>query len=393
MSTPHVDVNLYESAVVEDPYPLYERIRAAGRVVRNETLNCWMIPGFADCTAVLTDNGERFSPLNSDPELITWFDAPNMMMVDGAEHFRLRRCLAPVFSRKSVACWERRVTEVVDDLLAPLVDGAEGFDLIADFTTIPTVIVAEMLGVPKERHQDFRQWSHLIVSNLSFGHEDSSRREQMRRAGDEVNAYLADEIERRRRQPRDDLLTSMLSMAELSDAEIRSAAVLLLLAGYDTTAKLMANCLVVLAQHGEQRAVVAQNPALVPAAVEEVLRWAGVSQMTPRRVVTDTTLADTDLRAGDTLYLLHGAANRDPQRWPAPQQFDVRREQKAHHGFGFGTHVCIGAPLARLETRVAVERLLAIAPDYQLRDIEYGHSMFARGPDRGRVAMTAAAII
>lgn len=173
MSTPHVDVNLYESAVVEDPYPLYERIRAAGRVVRNETLNCWMIPGFADCTAVLTDNGERFSPLNSDPELITWFDAPNMMMVDGAEHFRLRRCLAPVFSRKSVARWERRVTEVVDDLLAPLVDGAEGFDLIADFTTIPTVIVAEMLGVPKERHQDFRQWSHLIVSNLSFGHEDS----------------------------------------------------------------------------------------------------------------------------------------------------------------------------------------------------------------------------
>jgi cytochrome P450 family 109 len=239
MQVPQMDVNLYDPAIVADPYPFYEEIRGLGRVVWNDRLTCWMVPGFDDCTVALTDGGQHFSPMNGDPALITWFDAPNMMMVDGSEHLRLRRCLAPLFTRQAVARWERRVGEVVDELLTPLVHG-ENFDLISDFTMIPTVIVAEILGIPEERHQDFRRWSHLIVSNLSFGHENPGGREAMRHAGQEVNSYLAAEIERRRREPQSDLITEMLRMSEMSDGEIRSAAVLLLLAGYDTTAKLMA---------------------------------------------------------------------------------------------------------------------------------------------------------
>ena len=388
MPAARLDVNLYAPEVVADPYPVYEEIRAAGRVVWNGTLDCWMIPGFDDCTAVLTDDGRYFSPMNGDPELITWFDAPNMMMVVGPEHVRLRKCLAPLFTRQSVARWERRVGEVVDELLTPLAQG-ETFDLIADFTMIPTVIVAEMLGVPEQHHQDFRRWSHQIVSNLSFGHEDPGSRETMRRAGDEVNAFLSEEIERRRREPRTDLISAMLEMSEMTAGEIRSASVLLLLAGYDTTAKLMANCLVVLQQHPDQRRILAGEPAGVPAAIEEVLRWAGVSQMTPRRVTDGTTLGDTELPAGDAVYVMHGAANRDPARWPEPDRFDVRREAKAHHGFGFGPHLCLGASLARWETKVALEHLLAAAPEYELREVEYGTSMFARGPDRGLVDTAA----
>jgi cytochrome P450 len=390
MPVSRLDINLYDTAVVANPYPIYEEIRGLGRVVWNETLKCWMVPGFDDCTAVLTDGGRHFSPMNGDPELITWFDAPNMMMVDGSEHFRLRRCLAPLFTRQAVARWKRRVGEVVDELLTPLVDG-KNFDLIGDFTMIPTVIVAEMLGIPKESHQDFRRWSHQIVANLSFGHENPGGREAMRQAGQEVNAFLAGEIERRRQEPEADLITAMLRMSEMTDGEIRSAAVLLLLAGYDTTAKLMANCLAVLEEHPDQRQIVAEDLSLVPATVEEVLRWAGVSQMTPRRVVAHTKLAETELRAGDVLYLLHGAANRDPTRWPDPRRFNVRREQKSHHGFGFGPHLCLGASLARLETNVALEHLLSIAPNYQLQDVEYGTSMFARGPDRGVVDTTTSA--
>jgi cytochrome P450 len=385
MVVARLDVNLFDSSVVADPFPLYERIREAGRVVWNDTLKCWMVPGFDDCTVVLTDSGERFSPLNGDPELISWFDAPNMMMVDGAEHVRLRRCLAPLFTRQAVGRWERRVGEVVDELLAPLVEGYDDFDLIADFTMIPTVIVAEMLGVPQERHQDFRRWSHQIVSNLSFGNEDPASRAAMRQAGYEVNAYLEGEIDRRRRDPQHDLISEMLEMSDLTAGEMRSAAVLLLLAGYDTTAKLMANCLVVLAEHPDQRQLIVEDLSLVSPAIEEVLRWAGVSQMTPRRAVAATVVAGTEVRAGDPVYVLHGAANRDPDRWPEPQRFDVRREQKSHHGFGFGPHLCLGAPLARLETKIALERLLVMAPDYRLHDIDHGHSMFARGPDRGVV--------
>jgi cytochrome P450 len=380
-----LDVNLFDSSVVADPFPVYERIRDAGRVVWNDSLKCWMVPGFDDCTVVLTDAGGRFSPMNGDPELISWFDAPNMMMVDGAEHVRLRRGLVPLFTRQAVGRWEQRVGEVVDELLAPLIEGSDDFDLIADFTMIPTVIVAEMLGVPPERHQDFRRWSHQIVSNLSFGNENPGSRAAMRQAGDEVNAYLEEEIERRRRAPQNDLLGEMLKMSDLTGGEVRSAAVLLLLAGYDTTAKLMANCLVVLADHPDQRQLVVEDLSRVPAAIEEVLRWAGVSQMTPRRAVVDTVLAGTGVHAGDPVYVLHGAANRDPARWPDPPRFDVDREQKSHHGFGFGPHLCLGAPLARLETKVALERLLTMAPEYRLRGVEQGKSMFARGPDRGVV--------
>jgi cytochrome P450 len=386
MHRAQLDVNLFDRPVIENPYPLYEDIRATGRVVWNGILNAWMVPGFDDCNTVLTDPGTRFVMMNGEPDLIFWFDGPNMIQVDGPEHVRLRRALAPLFTRQATARWENRVKEVVDELLAPLVNGDDDFDLIADFTMIPTVIVAEMLGVPKERHEDFRAWSHAIVSNLAYGHEDPDSREVMRRAGNEVNAYLSEEIERHRREQPDDLMTAMLRMSDMSEAEIRSAAVLLLMAGYDTTAKLMANCLVVLEQHPDERRAVAEDVSLVPPAIEEVLRWAGVSQMTPRRVVGETVLGDTELPAGDTVYVLTAAANRDPGRWSDPQRFDIRREPKAHLGFGFGPHLCLGAPLARLETKVAVDRLLTVAPEYSLRGLEYGNSLFVRGPERGFLA-------
>jgi cytochrome P450 len=388
---PKLDVNLFAPSVVADPFPLYEEIRTAGRVVWNGTLEAWMVPGFQDCSAVLTDSGERFAMMNGDPELIFWFDAPNMIQVDGPEHVRLRRALAPLFTRQAVARWEVRVRQVVDELLTPLTGGQDSFDLIADFTMIPTVIVAEMLGVPEERHQDFRRWSHAITSNLAYGHEDPHSRAVMHEAADDVNAYLAEEIERHRRDEPDDLITAMLRMSGvMSVEEIRSAAILLLIAGYDTTAKLMATSLAVLERHPDQRRLVAQNPALVPAAIEEVLRWEGVTQMNPRRVMRDTALAGVELPAGATVYALTAAADRDPARWEEPRRFDVRREPKSHLGFGFGPHLCLGAPLARLETRIALERLLRLAPDYSLRDIDLGSGFFVRGPERGFLDLTAA---
>src|SRR5688572_17911786 len=170
MSRARFDVNLYEvpQAVIDDPFPLYEEIRAAGRVVWNDALGVWMVPGFDDCSKVLTDRGENFGTTSGDPEITPWFKALNMIMVDGTEHDRLRSFLTAVFTRSAVAKWEQRVVDVVDELLRPLVQQSEGFDLIADFTMIPTVIVAEMLGIPEERHQDFRRWSHDITANFRW---------------------------------------------------------------------------------------------------------------------------------------------------------------------------------------------------------------------------------
>jgi cytochrome P450 len=161
-----------------------------------------------------------------------------------------------------------------------------------------------------------------------------------------------------------------------------------MLAGYDTTAKLMGECLVALEQHPDQRRLVAQNPALIPNAIEEVLRWHGATHVIVREVVRDTSLAGTDLKAGDFVYPLLIAANRDPSRWSDAHRFDVRREFKPilgqpHLGFGLGPHVCIGMPLARLETQVALDTLLRLAPEYRLRDVDYGSSLLVRGPESG----------
>jgi cytochrome P450 len=378
-------VNFFAPDAIRDPFPLFEDVRAVGNVVRNGAMQGWMVVGFNEVSEVLTDGGERFGELNGDPELISWFDAPNMITVDGPEHRRLRSALAPFFTRSATAVWERRVREVVDELLAPLASTSE-FDLIADFTVIPTIIVAEMLGVPEERYEDFCRWSHEIASNLSYGNEVPEVREVMHRAGREVNEYLAEEIERHRVDQPDDLLTRMVNLSgrdAMTEEEIRSAAVLLLLAGYDTTAKTMGQCLVALEMHPDQRRMVVDDSTLIPNMVEEVLRWCGPIGFLARLVKHDMTLGDQNLSSGEIVFSFCGAANRDPRRWADPLRFDIKRELKSNLGFGWGPHLCLGAPLARLETRIAMERLLAIAPEYKLRDIDFGNSFFVRGPERG----------
>jgi cytochrome P450 len=341
-----------------------------------------MLPGWDECAEVFGDaSGSRFAVVGA--EVFFWFDAPTMITSDGSEHRRLRQPLASYFTPVELARrWEARIREIVDGLLAPLAARERSFEL-ADFTRIPVVIVAEMFGVPPEHHEDFRRWSNAIISNLAFGNERPEVRREMDRSVAELKLYLSEEIERHRKEPRGDLLDVMLNTAGWSDAEVRSTAILLLIAGYDTTAKLLSNCLQALEQHPEQRRMLVADPSLIPDAIEEVLRWVGSTQAIVRRVVQDTALSGTRLAAGDILYTLLIAANRDPARWSDPQRFDIRRPVKPHLAFGVGPHVCLGAHLARLETRVAVETLLRIAPEYHLRDVDYGNAFFARGAERG----------
>ncbi len=388
MERRQLDTNFFDPAYMADPFPLYEEIRAVGNVVWNDVLGGWVVVGYDECLSVVTNAAGHFVQLSGDPELTFWFEAPNMIGVDGPEHRRLRGALAPLFSRSYVAKWEKRIAEVVRQLLAPMVAGNDSFDLIADFTTLPTLIVSEMLGVPEERYDDFQRWSHDIVTNLSFGHENAESLEILRRAATEINAYLKEEIERHRRERPDDLLTTMFDLRggdAMSSEEIRSTAVLLLAAGYDTTAKTMSNALIALERNPDQRRLVAQDLSLVPAAIEESLRWFGPVQWLPRRAIADTFLDRMNVSAGETVYVFSAAANRDPRRWDDPGRFDVRREPKSHLAFGYGPHLCLGAPLARLETKVALEELLRLAPEYRLRDLDFGRSMFIRGPERGIV--------
>jgi cytochrome P450 len=381
-----LDVDFRDPEVVGDPFGVYEEVRAAGRVVWNEAAGGWMIPGYEDCLEVLIDTqGSRFGSFGgAHPERTFWFDAPNMITVDGAEHRRLRQGIARHFTLTATTRrWKPRISAVVEEVLAPLADEGASMDLVGDFAKIAVVVVAEMLGVPEERHEALRRCSVDVVSKLEFGGERPEDREAIDAASAELNGYITEEIQRHREEDLDDLLTVMLSMPDWSEAEIRSSAINLLLAGYDLAAKLLAACLVVLEQHPGQRRKVVENLAMVPNAVEEVLRWHGSSQTMVRTVVHDTVLGGTSMRAGDRVYLLVGAANRDPSQWPRPDRFDVAREFRPHLGFGAGPHLCISAPLARLETEVALEAVLRVAPEYRLRDVVYGGTFFVRGPAGG----------
>jgi cytochrome P450 len=391
--SPRLDVNFGDPAVIADPYVVLEEIRAAGRAVWNEPAQGWMITGYDDCHEVLSDpKGTRFGVVGArHPEVTFWFLAPNMIIADGAEHRRLRQGVSSHFTPAAVKRrWEPRVREVVEAQLAPLVAGDDSIDLIDDFAKIPVIVVAELLGVPADRHDDFRKWSNAIISNLAFGNERPDARRVMDETIAELNEYLTEEIERHRRDQPDDILTVMINMPNWTEDEMRSSAANLLLAGYDTTAKLMGDCLVALEQHPDQRRLLVEHPELIENAVEEVLRWHGATQGIIRLAVEDTTLGSVDLPAGDMLYLLLGAANRDPSRWPDPYRFDVRRDFKknlgrSQLGFGGGPHICIGAHLARVEVRIALETLLRLAPEYRLRDIDYGNSFFAHGPEQGTI--------
>jgi cytochrome P450 len=391
MDAPRVDVDfMADAAVIEDPFPHYEEIRAAGRVVWNGAMQGWMVPGFDDCSAVLSDNRQAtYGQIGARyPEATFWFEAPNMIIADGAEHRRLRHGLAKYFTPAYAAGWEPRIRDVVGQLLAPLAGEQASFSL-EDFTKIPVIIVAEMLGVPEEHHEDFRRWSNEVTGNNAYGREQAEIRAIMDRALAELNAYLDEEIERHRREQPDDVFTVMVNMPDWTEAEIRSSTVNLLLAGYDTTAKLMTQCLVALEQHPDQRRLLAETPELVPNAIEEILRWDGVAQADPRVVKQETELAGQPLKDGDVVWNLLAAANRDPSRWDDPQRLDVRREYKPNLGFGVGPHVCIGAPLARLEVKAAIETLLRIAPEYHLRDLDYGQAFLIRGPERGTIELAA----
>jgi cytochrome P450 len=392
MSRKQLDINFFDRSTIENPWPRYEQARAAGRVVWNEIIHGWMVTGFDDCSQVLTDDGERFSAIPSDPQVLPWFEAPTMISTDGADHVRLRKCLASMFTRRAMTPWEPRVHAVVEQLLAPLAAGDTTYDLIADFTMVPTIIVAEMLGVPQERHADFRRWSNTIVSNLAWGHENEQARTAMLTAAHELNAYLREEIQRHRVEQPDDLFTAMIRASGdgvMSDDEMRAAAVLLLVAGYDTTAKLLSNALLAFEENPGQRALLVADPSLMPDAIEEVLRWRSTVQMIPRIVVKNMTFGDAEIKAGEMVYTIIAAANRDPSRWENPDIFDVRRPHQAHYGFGYGSHLCLGAPLARLEARIALQALLRLAPDFSLRGVDFGPSFFVRGPERGFLDVTA----
>jgi cytochrome P450 len=293
-----------------------------------------------------------------------------MLVMDPPDHTRVRKLVNKAFTPRRVAA----LRDHVETLVARLLDeaGAAGrFDLIHDFAEpLPAIVIAELLGVPPEDHRQFRQWSSQLIG--AIGSTRPEQRDAAMEGGRALLAYLSDTIAARRRAPRDDLISAMIQAQEasdaLSDAELLATSNLLLLAGHETTTNLIGNGTLALLREPGSWQRLAGDPALVPTAIEELLRFDGPVQATVRVALEDVPLGDHVMPEGSLVLASIGSANHDPAMFADPDRLDLARDPNPHLAFGIGTHFCMGAPLARLEAEAAFRALTQRFPGLSLVD-------------------------
>jgi cytochrome P450 len=391
-TTPVLNVSFYEDGFNQDPFPVLEEIRRAGPIVYNELLDRWMVTSYPHASRVLGDS--RHYAQGASEAFIDFFGGTTMETIDEPERHNLMRGIwAGDFQRGSLESQRELVEGVVVAQLDPFVErlrSGETVDAVADLTrSIPTLVIASMLGIETAMFEQFSTWSDAMGA-IPEGALDPTERgmEKVmagRQATAELNAYIAEQVADRRRRSTDDLIGKMVdapfAKKEMSESEIIASNTQLVFAGNETTAKLMAHTLVSLAGHPDQRRLLAADRSLILPAVEEVHRWQTITQFIDRDVREEVELAGVVLPPGAVAMPLMGAANRDPARWPDPSAFDVTRAARQHLGFGFGLHSCIGLNLARLEVQVWLDRLLDLLPEYHLaQEVDYGPNFQLRGP-------------
>jgi len=314
----------------------------------------------------------------------------NMLVADPPDHTRLRKLVAGAFSPGRTRRLGPRVQEIADSLVDAIA-GKGSADLVEEFTApLPVAVISELLGVPEEDRADFRVWSSRMLGAPS---------PLQREAGVNLNRYLGELVEAKRRSPDDALLSALVAVSDkddgrLSEVELVGTAALLVVAGHETTVNLLGNALVALLRAPEQAELLRKRPSLVHGAVEEFLRFdSSVEHATPRYVNEDLVIAGTAMRRGDVVMVALSSASRDVPVEGDPGVLDVAREGVRHLSFGYGIHYCLGAPLARLEAAVALETLLRRIPDLRpagsLDELEWVPSGIMRGPLALPVVFTA----
>lgn len=385
---------LFAPLAQADPYPMYRMLLDQGPVI--QTPIGALVVGYDQVTRVLKDPAAFSSELRKylTPVLSqamggrsSLMEGRSMLFADPPDHERLRAVVARAFTPKSIAALEPRARAITDELFASIRDD-EPFDVIERVAyPLPVVMIAEMLGVPHDDRARFKKWSDDLVAfnDLAAAPDVLARAEE---SIAELRDYFLTEITSRRSAPSDDLVGRLVAANEggtLSMEELVSQCVLLLVAGNETTTRLIGNAVNTLARYPEQRDRLVADPTLIPNAIEEVLRFDGVVHATIRIATRDVTLDEHSLAAGTAALVVLAAAHRDPHHFADPDVFDVARTNATKNlGFGGGIHYCLGAALARLETRIALESLLQKAPRYRLarpdEPLTYT-SFFLRGPE------------
>ena len=374
MSEPFV-FNPFDEATRRDPYALFARARREHPVFRHPGLPVSSVFRHADVLAILRDP-QTWSSEFPPPPGFDADDIPRSMLVTNPPaHTRLRGLVSQAFTPRRVKQLTPRIEAIAHELLDDALAKRE-VDLVEALTyPLPVIVIAEMIGVPTDDRAQFKAWSDALVAPLGsvfFAPPAPEMIAQQRRIRAELEAYFVRLVEEHRRAPKDDLLTGLvqaeLEGSRLSFQEMLSMLILLLVAGNETTTNLIGNAALELLAHPDALAALRADPSLVPAAIDEVLRFASPVQMDPRLAARDVTILGTTIAAGEFVLCWLGSANRDETVFERPEAFDLGRERQTHLSFGFGPHYCLGASLATLEAEVAVRVLLRRTRSFRRRD-------------------------
>jgi len=356
-----------QSADPDELLGWFQRMRAEHPVVRDEQAGVWLVFGYEDTARVLGDHAvfsSDFSAITAAQQDVDLFIRGNFLRKDPPQHRKLRTLAGTAFTPRMVAALEPRITQICGELLDEM-GRAEEIEFVSQFAApLPVTVIAELLGIPRADRERFRGWADALVapeSQTSFI-PNEQRMRSMAAVMREMNTYCLEHIRDRRAHPGPDL-TSKLIEAEvdgqrLEDEEIVGFVDLLLLAGHVTTTVLLGNAVLSLHENPDAAAALRNEPGRLPGAIEEVLRMRAPLAPTLRRTSQQVCLGGQDIPAGQMVLTWLASANRDERQFAEPDRFVVDRQPNAHLSFGHGIHFCLGAPLARLEARIALELLL-----------------------------------
>ncbi len=378
--TPQVD--LFDPTFKANPYPTYAELRSEAPVYRAELPDgrgVWLVTRYDDVVAVLKDERfakdwrsamtpEQLAQIPPIPEVMKPL-SENMLDKDPPDHERLRRLVSKAFTPRLIERMRPRVQDIADTLLDAVEDNG-GMDLIDDYAfPLPITVIAELLGVPVEDRNRFREWSNAAVSgDTTQEYVEKILLPHMQAFID----YLRALFEEKRENPKDDLISALVLAEEagdkLSEDELLAMVFLLLVAGHETTVNLIGNGTLALLQNPDQLQKLKDDPSLIKPAIEELLRYDGpVETSTERFAREDVAIGDTVIPKGEMVMVVIAAADHDPERFPEPNTLDIARADNKHLAFGKGIHHCLGAPLARMEGQIALGTLLRRMPDLRLK--------------------------
>jgi cytochrome P450 len=364
----------YDTEIDTNPYGIWRRMRDEAPVYRNDRYDFWALSRYADVNRASRDplvfssaHGTVLEMMGPEP-----VNTPGMIIfIDPPEHDELRVLVSRAFTPRRVALLEDQIRGICAEHLDPVV-GSGGFDYLADFgAQLPSKVISALLGVPAA---DRPHILHLIDTMFHIEPDVGMINDISLTAQIEVYEYLREQLAHRRKSPTDDLLTALVQVEvaeegtarKLTEDEAISFGLLLISAGTETVARLLGWAAVVLDDHPDQRAEMAADPALIPNAVEELLRFEAPSPVQGRWLTEAVEFHGTTLEPGSRILLLTGSAGRDEREYDDPDRFDVHRRTDQHVTFGIGTHYCVGAALARLEGRIALEETLRRFPTWQV---------------------------